>query len=200
MMQNEIKRLREARGLRQEELAKLIPMTQHALSQIEKGKRKISTDLFEQIMEILEVTPRLQVQNEQGTMDVNEYFHGEKGLKKQFPKWDVVNTGGGFYVLTKNFKTLDKKSIAVSVSPDAIMINKKTIPNEAYEYGLQVLDEYADFEEWDANREMYGEFWELCMIMLFDYHKEEETFEAIATELFSKRDLDEMLRVLDAVN
>lgn len=199
MLQGEIKRLREARGMKQEELAVLIPMTQHALSQIENGKRKVSTELFEDIMKILDAIPTLQVQDEttNRTVNVNEYFHGEAGLKRQFPTWDIMHTGGSNnYLLTKNFKSLAKKSIAVSVSTDAVWIHKKLIPNEAFEDGIQVVEEYVDFKEWDTNREMYQEFLESNMIMLLDIHKEEEEFEPLARELFSEKNLEEMLKVI----
>ena len=70
-----------------------------------------------------------------------------QAITREFPGWDVVHTGGGIFVIRKNFEDRNGRPVMVSVSEDTTLIMRH------HERG----GKFISLEEFHENEDIYWE-------------------------------------------
>lgn len=197
-----IKRLREEKGMTQKELAKLLHIEQHSLSQYETGKRRISLEMFEEIINALGMDMHLQFKPSAKANPVSVNLEAERifnvwnSIDEELPGWKIEDTGGHVHVASKNILTKSGKTVGVWIGVDGMALNHRLIKDPEFEYDI-VEDEFILIEEEDEEVSgiPYWDHLDSSNAPLAFLQKDGWEFTEIANELFTEDDFDLFTRV-----
>lgn len=194
MLQHEIRRLRKAKGWSQETLAKELHMTQHALSQYETGKRAVPLETFEKILKTLGVQIQFNLSDEVMNQKVvaSLFFEKWDSMEERFPDWDAEHSGGGIWILRKDFRTKEGQDVLVSVADTGAMVHKKIERDETSPYGVKVVESYIPLATYKKEADMYWEFESLLFETVFQIGENGWTYAEVAATLFDEETLEEL--------
>ena len=201
MLQNEIRRLRKAKGMTQGELAEKLHITQHALSQYETGKRTVSIEMFEAILKAMEVHIQFKIPDAEvkGKVVASLFFEQWDSMEERFPDWDVFHSGGGIWILQKNFQTKDGQEAMVSVADTGAMVYRKITKDDLYPHGVRVWDSYIPLSVY-KEEDMYAEFEDLSFEAIFQIGDNGWVFAPNAYEVFDQDTIDELVYHANLLN
>lgn len=189
MLQKEIRRLRIAKGFKQEEMAEKLHMTRHALSQLETGKRGITLEMFEAMLKVLDVSIKYNVHDDAMRMKAinSHFFETWNNVEEKFPDWEVDHAGGNVFILRKEIQTKEGEKVFVSVSDEAVILFKKISQDENERFGIKVHEAYASEEEYKNHFDLYEEFqdvsFEALLHLTDDGYEKTELAETLFDEL-----------------
>lgn len=194
MLQNEIRRLRKAKGMTQKELADKLHIMQHALSQYETGKRTVSLEMFENILQALDVRIEFKIPDQSMKMQVmaSLFFEDWNSMEERFPDWEVFHSGGGIWILQKDFVTKQGEQVMVSVADTGAMLYKKLTKDDSYPYGVRIGTEHIPFSVY-KEEDIYAEYEDLSFDVLFQVTNDGWKFESLANDVFEKDTIEELV-------
>lgn len=195
MLQKELKRLRLIHGLTQKELAEKLNITQHALSQYETNNREVSISMFESFLKVLNIRFKLSLSDtqKQSSAIASFFFDIWEQMESKFPGWNVIASGGGIWILEKEFYS-DKleQNVVVRVSDECAIVFKK-ITND---YQVHQPIEYIDKAEYDSD-EKYEEYACESEELLYHYNSDTKWYKnmPIAEKIFNNDILSDLHEV-----
>ena len=180
-LQSEVRRLRKLMDWTQEELAQRLFVQPHTVTQWETGKRSLTVDMFEKILEEMGLTMRINDEWLQMTHDmkqVKDYLLEEKArLKKQSPTWEVESTGGKSFTLSKNLPTLTGETVGVWIGGEGVVLRQLSD-----EEGFATVEEY---------REIKDSLEEVILLVINEEGKYD--IEPMAKEMFTEETIQELM-------
>lgn len=197
-----IKRLREEAGLTQKELANKIYIEQHSLSQYERGKRRISVEMFEEIVNALGVEIELKYRHISNPVPVTVNVEAEKNfntwnsMEEACPGWIIEMTGGQVYVASRNIRTKSGQSIGVWIGNDGMCINYRLVKDPKFGYDI-VEDEYISIEEEDEEVSgiPYWDYQDMTCEPVAWLQENGWDFTSTAKDLFTENDFENFVHV-----
>lgn len=198
MLQKEIKRLREAAGLTQQELSEKIHLTQHALSQYETGNRQVTLEVFEDILKALGVQVKFQVLDKNMHLKVltSKFFDTWRDYEKMLPEWRIEHSGGGIWTAQKDFINKFGQETMVLISQMGAIVYRRLEKSDTAEFGYKVIeDHYITEEEYKKEDGLYWEHAVLSEQPLFLESVGGYEMKAASYILFTHEQLEQMIVV-----
>lgn len=187
-LQSEVRRLRKLKDWTQEELAQKLFVQPHTVTQWETGKRSLTVDMFEKILEVMELTMKINdewLQMAHSMKQVKDYLLEEKvRLKKQSPTWEVKNTGGKCFTLSKNLPTLKGDTVGVWIGGEGVVLRQLSD-----EEGFATVEEY---------REINDSLEEVILLVINGEGKYD--IEPMAKEMFTDETIQELMEKSISLN
>jgi len=109
-------------------------------------------------------------------------------LKEKFPDWEVIHSGGGVFLMRKNFKDRNENDIMVSVGDEnVVVIRRKGCDSE-----------YISLKEYKENGDFYWEYADEHEVVIIKKNTIEYKFQEfecypIAKEIFDSITLSEIM-------
>jgi len=117
-------------------------------------------------------------------METNKLFETKEKLENKFPSWEVTHTGGGIFLIRKNFKSKDENDIMVSIGEENVVIVKHKDHKNCKPFC------FASMKEYKKNEEYYWEnAYEHEMVLIDESLKIDER----AKKIFSLETLNEII-------
>ena len=185
MLQNELKRLRVVHGFTQQQMAEKLEIPLQELQQYETNERDLPLSLFEKLLKVLDAKLTLTLSDVQQQMaaSASSFISRWEGKERQFPGWNVIASGGGVWILEKEFYLESlQKNILVGVSDECGIVFKR-LDDEGNP--VQPID-YINKEEYKASADLYDDYAYASEEMLYFYDSEIKGYQntAVGKKLF----------------